>query len=265
MRILAMNRVRTVSRTAAHALVAFVLFVAAAAAQEVNVAVSGGFTAAYLELVPEAERATGVKIVSVFGASMGGAPDSVPSRLDRGEPIDMVIIAGEALDALIDQGKIAAGSRVDLVRSEIGMVVRAGAPTPDISTVEALRRVLLQAESVAYSASASGTYLSTELFPQLGIVEQMKVTGQRIESERVATVVARGDAEIGFQQVSELLPAPGVTYVGPLPPDVQRVTIFSAGVAAAATDARAASRLIEFLASPAAHAAIRKSGLEPVQ
>ena len=260
-----MTRVRAAPKTAAAALAAIVLFAAVAAAQEVKVVVSGGFTAAYLELVPEAERAAGVKIVSAFGASMGGAPDSVPARLDRGEPIDVVIVAREALDALTTQGKVAGASRVDLVRSEIGMVVRAGAPKPDISSVDALTRVLREAASVAYSASASGVYLSTELFPRLGMTDEMKRKGRRIESERVAAVVARGDAEIGFQQVSELLSVPGVSYVGPLPPGAQRVTIFSAGVAAAAREPGAAARLISFLASPAAHAAIRKSGLEPAR
>ena len=140
-----MTRVRAAPKTAAAALAAIVLFAAVAAAQEVKVVVSGGFTAAYLELVPEAERAAGVKIVSAFGASMGGAPDSVPARLDRGEPIDVVIVAREALDALTTQGKVAGASRVDLVRSEIGMVVRAGAPKPDISSVDALTRVLREA------------------------------------------------------------------------------------------------------------------------
>src|SRR5450756_977718 len=192
------------------------LFAGAAYGQDVKVMISGGFTAAYLEVVPEFERATGNKIVTSFGASMGSAPDSIPVRLQRGEPADVVILAGLALDDLITQGRVLAGSRVDLARSSIGMVVRTGARKPDISSVEALKRTLLQAQSIAYSASASGLYLSTELFPRLGIADQIKAKSQRIESERVGVVVARGGAEIGFQPVSELLGVPGTDYVGSL-------------------------------------------------
>jgi molybdate transport system substrate-binding protein len=159
---------------------------------------------------------------------------------------------------------VAAGSRVDLVRSSIGIAVRAGAPRPDVSSVEALTRTLLGATSIAYSSSASGVYLSTELFQRLGIADQIKAKSRRIESEPVGVVVARGDAEIGFQQMSELLPVRGIDIIGPLPPGAQRVTVFAAGVAAAAKVPDAARALIAFLASPAAAAAIRKSGLEPV-
>jgi len=140
-------------------------------------------------------------VVSAFGASQGGAPDSIPSRLDRGEPVDVVIMAGPALDGLIQKGKVVSGSRVDIVRSTIGMVVRAGAPKPDISTVEALKRTLLEARSIAYSASASGTYLSGELFPRLGVADQIKGKTQRIVSERVGAVVARGDAVVGAEEL----------------------------------------------------------------
>jgi molybdate transport system substrate-binding protein len=195
---------------------------------------------------------------------MGNAPDSIPMRLERGEPADVVILASTALEELIKQGKVVPGSRVDLVRSSIGMAVRAGVPRPDISTVDALVRTLLQAKSIAYSASASGIYLSTELFPRLGIADQIMAKSKRIESERVGTVVARGDAEIGFQQISELLPIQGIDYVGPLPPEVQKVTVFSAGVAVGAKEPDAARALIQFLASPAVVPAITKSGLEAV-
>ena len=233
-------------------------------AAEVNVMSSGGFTAAYRNLTPEFERATGHKVTTAYGASMGGAPDSIPSRLERGEPADVVILAGPALDKLIEQGKVVQGSRVDLARSMIGMAVRAGTPKPDIGTVDALKRTLLEAKSIAYSASASGTYLATELFPRLGIAEQIKDKAKRIESERVGTVVARGDAEIGFQQVSELLPIPGIDYVGPLPAEVQQVTVFSAGIAAGAKEPEAGRELIRFLSSADAAPAVTASGLEPV-
>jgi molybdate transport system substrate-binding protein len=240
-----------------------VLLTATVRAEEIRVMTSGGFTAAYNEVVPEFERKTGQKVITAFGASMGGAPDSIPSRLDRGEPVDVVIVASTALDDLIAQGKVVKGSRVDLVRSEIGMAVRSGAPKPDISSVDALIKTLLEAKSIAYSASASGVYLSTELFPKLGIADRIKDKCKRIESERVGTVVARGDAEIGFQQISELLPIQGIEYVGPLPAEVQKVTIFSAGLATAATAPDAAKALIAFLTSPAVVPAIKKSGLTP--
>jgi molybdate transport system substrate-binding protein len=236
----------------------------AADAQELRVMTSGAFTAAYLELVPEFERATGHTVVTSFGASMGDAPDAIPVRLARGEPADVVILAGTALDDLVRQGRVVPGSRVDLVRSGIGMAVRAGAPRPDISSVDALVRTLLGAASIAYSASASGTYLSTELFPRLGVADRIASKSRRIESERVAAVVARGEAEIGFQQVSELLPVDGVDYVGPLPDEVQRVTVFAAGITAGAREPGAARALIRFIASPAAAPVIIRTGLDPV-
>ncbi len=251
-------------RTVGLVVASILLFAGTACGSKIRVFTSGAFTAAYLEIIPEFERATQNKIVTAYGASMGNAPDSIPMRLQRGEPADVVILAATALDELIKQGKVVPGSRVDLVRSSIGMAVRAGAPKPDISSVEALKRTLLQAKSIAYSASASGVYLSTELFPRLGIADQIVSKSKRIESERVGTVVARGDAEIGFQQISELLPIPGIDYVGPLPPEVQKVTVFSAGVVVGAKEPDAARALIKFLASPAAAPAITKSGLEPV-
>jgi molybdate transport system substrate-binding protein len=225
---------------------------------------SGAFTAAYLKVIPEFERTTHNKVLTAYGASMGNAPDSIPSRLQRGEPVDVVILAAPALDELIQQGRVVSGSRVDLVRSSIGMAVRAGAPKPDISTVEALKRALLEAKSIAYSDSASGVYLSKEMFQHLGIADKIEGKCKRIQSEPVGVVVARGDAEIGFQQISELLPVTGIAFVGPLPPEVQKVTVFSAGVVVGAKKPDAARALIKFLASPAAVPAITKTGLEPV-
>lgn len=254
-----------VSRVATFGVASLLLFAGTATAAEIKVMISGGFSATYRDLVPQFERATKHKILTSTGASMGGAFDSIPSRLQRGEPADVLILAASALESLIKEGKAVAGSRVDLARSSIGMVVRAGAPKPDISSIDALRRTLLAAKSIAYSASASGVYLSSEMFPRLGIADQIKDKTKRIESERVATVVARGDAEIGFQQISELLSVPGVDFVAPLPPEVQKVTVFSAGVAVSSKEPDAAGALIRFLASPAAITAITKSGLEPME
>jgi molybdate transport system substrate-binding protein len=244
--------------------VAVLLLAAAAFADEVKVITSGAFTAAYLQLVPEFERTTRHKVVTTFGASMGTGPNTIPSRLQRGEPADVVILAASALDELIKQGKVVAGSRVDLVRSRMGMAVRAGAPRPDITSVEALKQTLLRAESIAISSSASGLYLSTEVFPRLGIAEQLKGK-TKISEEAVGTLVASGDAEIGFQQISELLPVTGIDYVGPLPAGVQRETVFSAGIVSGARAPDTARALLEFFGSPAAAPIIRKTGLEPLE
>jgi molybdate transport system substrate-binding protein len=225
---------------------------------------SGGFAAAYRVLAPEFERATGNTLVTNWGPSMGDTPDAVPARLRRGEAIDVVIMVGYALDDLIKQGKVVADSRVDLARSGIGMAVRAGAPKPDISSVNALRRTLLAAKSIAYSDSASGVYISTELFKRLGIADQVASKSRMIPATPVGAVVARGDAEIGFQQISELKPIAGIDLVGPLPAEVQKFTVFSAGIVVGTKEPEAARALITFLASPAAGAAIRESGMEPI-
>lgn len=234
-----------------------------AQAAEIRVVTSGGFSAAYDQLIPLYEQATGHKVVTSRGASIGNAPDSIPSRFARGEQFDIVILADAGLEALITQGKVQPGSRVDLARSMIGMSVRKGTPKPDISTVEALKQTLLNAKSIAYSASASGTYLSNELFPRLGVAEQIKGKATKIFSERVGAVVLRGDAEIGFQQVSELLPFKELEFVGPLPDEVQQRVFFSAGVAAGAQNPDTARHLIQFLAAPAAASIVRSTGMEP--
>src|SRR6202162_2943894 len=195
-----------------------------------RVMISGGLTAAYNALVPEFERATGHKVITAYGPSMGTTANAIPMRLERGEAADVLILVGYALGDLRKQGKVVADSRVDLVRSKIGVAVKSGAPKPDISSAEALKRALLAAKSVAYSDSASGVYVSTEMFQRLGIADEMKDKARKIPAEPVAGVVARGDAEIGFQQISEMLPVQGVDIVGPLPPELQKITVFSAGI-----------------------------------
>ena len=232
-------------------------------ADDVRVMTSGAFTAALLDLKTEFERTTPHKIV-VVTTTMGTGETSIENRLKRGEPGDVVIVNAEALDDFIKQGTVVAGSRVDVARSAFGMAVRAGAPVPDVSTVDAFKRALLAAKSIAYSASVSGTYLSTELFQRLGIADRVLPKSRRIEGERVGAVVARGDAEVGFQQISELMPVPGITLTGPLPDGVQRVTVFSAGIAAKAPSPAAAKQLVDYLVSPAAAAFVRKSGMEPL-
>ena len=250
------------TRIAALSFCAALLTAATAPAGRVKVVTSGAFTAAYLELVPEYEGATHIKLDTEFGPSMGTTHNAIPVRLERGEAIDVVIMAGPALQELIRKGKIMTGSRVDLVESKIGMAVKAGALKPDISTVDALKRTLLAARSIAYSDSASGVYLSTELFPKLGIAEQIKSKTRKIEADPVGGVVATGEFEIGFQQISELRPVKGIDIVGELPPGAQRVTVFAAGIPVTAKNPEAAKALIQWLASPAAYPAIKKSGLE---
>jgi molybdate transport system substrate-binding protein len=231
--------------------------------RDIIVMTSGAFTAPYLALIPQLELATKKKIVTT-ATSIGTGANSIPSRLRRGEPVDVVIVADAVLVELIKDGMVLAQSRTALARSAIGMAVQTGARKPDISSVDALKRALLQAKSIAYSASVSGRYISTELFERLGIADQVVGKSRRIEGERVGAVVARGEAEIGFQQISELLPVPGVEYVGPLPTEVQRISVFSAGVAANTRDSDTAHALIRFLASPEAAHSITKSGLEPI-
>lgn len=232
---------------------------------DIKVMTSGAFTAAYLELIPQLEILTKKNLLTA-ATSIGTGENSIPSRLQRGEAVDVVIVADAVLLELIKDGLVLAESYTPLARSAIGMAVRAGAPKPDISSVDALRRTLLQAKSIAYSASVSGQYLTTELLQRLGIADQVSSKCRRAEGgERVGAVIARGDAEIGFQQISELLPVPGVAHVTPLPAEVQKVSVFSAGVGLNNRDSAAAYACIKFLASPQASAAITKSGLEPIE
>jgi len=233
-------------------------------AQEIHVISSGGFTEAYRLLGPQFEAETGIVLITEYGASSGGAPDSIPMRLGRGESADLIILARYALDDLTEAGFVRAETRTDLVASKIGMVVRDGSGHPDISTREAFVTTLLNAESIAFSASASGNYLSADLFPRLGIWNQIEDKSLRVVSERVAAVVARGEAEIGFQQISELLPVAGADYVGPLPEELQLVTLFSAGVTTSAENAEGAMRLLDYLSSREVAQTIAMTGLDPV-
>jgi molybdate transport system substrate-binding protein len=225
---------------------------------------SGAFTAAYRALIPRLEQLTGKKLVTA-ATSIGTGENSIPNRLRRHESVDVVIVADAVLCGFIKDELIVADSYTPLARSAIGMAVREGAPKPDIATVDALISTLLRAHSIAYSASVSGDYLTKELLQCLGIADRVLPKCRRIEGgERVGAVIARGEAEIGFQQLSELLPVPGIDHITPLPPEVQKVSVFSAGIAASTTDSDAARSVIDFLASRDAFEAIKKSGLEPI-
>jgi len=235
-----------------------------AQAEDIHVAVSGGFAAAYRKLSAPFEEQSHEHLVTVWGASMGDTPTAIPMRLDRGEPLDVVILAREGLDVLVSRGQVDPATAVDLVRSPIAMAVRQGAPLPDISSVESFKRTLLDAKSVAYSDSASGVYLSGELFKRLGIEREMHDKAHVVAGTPVGEIVARGEAEIGFQQYSELLPVAGIRIVGPIPAEIQKITVFSAAVTKYANSPADARALIRFLASPEARDSIRASGLEPI-
>jgi molybdate transport system substrate-binding protein len=240
------------------------LLSATANAAEVRVMISGGLTAAFNALVPVFEKQTGNKVLVAYGPSMGTTTNAIPVRLARGEPADVLIMVGYALNDLAKKGKVVEGSQVELVKSAIGVAVKAGAPKPDISSADAVKHALLSAKSVAYSDSASGVYIQNEMFRKLGIEDQMKGKARMIPATPVGEIVARGEAELGFQQISELKPVAGIDIVGPLPDALQKITVFSAGIATGAKEPDAGKALIKFLASPQASAEIVKSGMEPI-
>ena len=226
---------------------------------QLKIIISGGFSAAYREVLPEFERTSGIKVTTTSGGSFGNDPNTIGAQLRRGVSADVVILSREGLSQLIAEGRIVAGTDTDLAQSPLGVAVRAGAPKPDVSTVEALKQTLLRAKSVTFTSSTSGVYLTTTLFPRLGIADQMAA---KSTTAGVAAVV-RGDAEIAVQPVSELLPVPGVDFVGAIPAEVQKINVYAAAVVTGSKEVDASKRLIAFLASDSAIAAIKKSGMEP--
>ncbi|MBV4531076.1 substrate-binding domain-containing protein [Pseudomonas sp. SWRI107] len=233
-------------------------------AADLTVMTSGGFTAAYQRLGPQYAAKSGDTLTTVLGPSMGKAPQAIPNRLARGEHADVVIMVGYALDELIKQGKVDPASRVELADSRIGMVVKQGAPKPAIATAAQFKQTLLAAKSVAYSDSASGVYVENELYKKLGIQPQMAPKSTMVERLPVAEQVAKGEYQIGLQQVAELLPVPGVTFVGKIPEELQSVTRFAAGIPVGAEHPAEARQLLDYLASPGAQADVRASGLDSV-
>src|SRR5450830_589549 len=250
------------------ALLAFVLATSVAQAADVKVFISAGFFHVYSELRPAFEKATGHRLITTRGPSLGDSPEAIPARLSRGEEADVAIMDGAGADFLIAHNLVRPDSKMPLAESFIGMVVRAGQPKPDISTVDALRKTLLAAKSIAYSDSSSGTYLSTVGFKKLGIAEAVAGKSRKVRGppsgEPVAAVVARGEAEIGFQQVAELIHVPGITFVGTIPASVQPPTFFAGALTRSARQPEAASALLRFLASPEAAQVILKAGLTPL-
>ena len=223
---------------------------------------SGGFSAAYKALIPTYEAQTKNHLISVYGPSMGKSPEAIPTRLARGEYADVIIMVGYALDKLIAAGLVYADSKTELADSRIGVVVKKGAPAPKINTPADLRHALLQAPSIAYSDSASGRYIEEQLFKKLGIEDQVKGKAHMVEKTPVAQKVAEGTYALGFQQISEILPIQGVSYLGKIPEELQSITTFSAGIAKRSKHPKQAAELIKFLTSAQAKEAIIKSGMD---
>ena len=229
----------------------------------VNILISGGFSSAYEQLLPEFERTSGIKVTTRSGASQGAGPQTIATQLARGVPADVVILSREGLGELIAANWIIAGTDVDLARVPLGVAVRAGTTMPDVSTVEAIKLLLVKAKTVAVPESTSGIWLRTDLFPRLGIVEKINVKATP-RGTQATEMVAKGGADLAVMPVSEILHAAGVDFAGSLPPEIQFVQVFSGAVVRGSRDIEGAKRLIEFLASDRASEAIRKSGMEPL-
>jgi molybdate transport system substrate-binding protein len=213
---------------------------------------------AYLELLPRFEQASGHRVTTRYGGTV-----DVRNWLSAGEPFDLAIAASTVIDAFTASGAIMPGSRVDVAMSGVGVAVRKGAVKPDISTPEAFKAALLAANSVGYSTGPSGEYF-LRLLDRLGLADRVKLKLKQIPAGGfVGTLVADGDTEIGVQQISELATFPGVDYIGPLPGDLQMMTIFAGGISRTAKQPDAAGELAKFLAAPEAAATFRKFGLEP--
>lgn len=224
---------------------------------EIKVLSSIATREAYLELVPQFESATGHKVSTTWAGTT-----AIMQRMAAGETYDLVMISSTELDELIRQGKIVSGSRVDLAKSGIGIAVKAGAKRPDVSSTEALKKALLAANTVGYTSGPSGVYMGS-LVERMGIAAEVKAKFRSVPSGgTIGTIVASGDCEIGFQQVSELVHIPGIDYIGPLPAEVQRVTVFACGLQTGAPQPDAAKALVAFLTTAAAKNVMTKHGLE---
>lgn len=232
------------------------------AMEKLTVMISGGFSLAYRQVLPEFERSTGIAVTTLSGASQGTGPKTIKSQLEQGAEVDVVILSGEGLDELKAAGRIVAGSDVKLAGVPLGAAIRQGSPKPDISTVDALKRALLGARLVALPGSTSGIFMKNEVFPRLGIADKVssKLFARGIE---LTNALAAGEADLAIGPVSEQVNQPGIEVVGALPDEVQLVQIFTAAIVKTAHNQEQAKRLIEFLASDQTTAAIRNSGMQP--
>lgn len=230
---------------------------------QLNVLISGGFAGAYEQLLPEFQRISGIKVTTGSGASQGSGPQTIAAQLSRGVAADVVILSREGLNELIATNRIATGTDVNLARVPLGVAVRAGAAKPDVSNVDSFKQALLKAKTIAIPGSTGGIWLTTDVFPRLGIAEKINVKSTP-RGTGATGMVAAGAADIAVLPVSEILHAAGVDFVGEIPPEVQLAQVFSAAVVAGSKEIEAPKRLIEFLASARASETIRKSGMEPL-
>jgi len=230
---------------------------------QLRVIVSGGFSTAYRQVLPDFERATGITVSTLSGASQGTGPETIAAQLARGVPVDVAILSREGLAELIAAGRILAGSDADLARAALGVSVQSGTRRPDISTVEAFKEALVSARVVAVPASTSGIYLTSELFPRLGVADKLD-TKIMPRGSQSAALVASGGASIVVQPISELVHVPGLDFVGPIPAELQLIQTFAAAIVAGSTQVEAARKLIAFLASDRAAVAIKDNGMEPL-
>ncbi|MGZ5618905.1 MAG: substrate-binding domain-containing protein [Usitatibacter sp.] len=242
---------------------AALLMIPLAASAQLKVMISGGFSGPYEKLLPEFERTTGIKVTTRSGSSQGTGPETIGAQLARGVPVDVVILSREGLAELIAAHRIAPGSDADLARTPIGVAVRSGAAKPDVSTVEAFKKAALNAKAVAVPASTSGIFLTKEIFPRLGIADKVNVKVAP-RGTGAAAMVASGEADLGLLPVSEIVHAPGVELAGVIAEEIQLNQVFAAAMVAGSSEAEAAKRLIAFLASERASAAIKSSGMEPL-
>ena len=235
--------------------------VQAASAAEVKVLTAGAFKQIVLAVVPEFERQTGHKVV-VDNDTVG----ALVKRIEGGEAFDVAVLTPGVVDELAGKGKIAPGSKAALARVGVGVMVKAGAPKPDIGSVDAFKRALLAAKSVAYidpaSGGSSGIYVAN-LLQKLGIADEIKPKAKLKQGGYVADLIKSGEAEIGIHQISEIVPVKEVTLVGPLPAEIQNYTTYAAGIGAAAKDGEAAKALIKVFSGPAAAAVLKEKGMEP--
>ena len=232
-------------------------------AQQLNVIISGGFTGAYEQLLPEFIAANGVKVATGSGASQGAGPQTIAAQLARGVPADVVILSREGLNELIAANRIVAGTDADLAQVGLGVAVRSGTPKPDVRTVEAFKQIVLAAKIVAVPASTSGIWLTENLFPRLGIAGKIDVRKTPRGSD-AAAMVAAGSAALAVMPDSEIKVAPGVDFAGSIAPEIQFMQVFSAAAVAGSRAIEISRRLIEFLASARAAETIRNSGMEPL-
>jgi molybdate transport system substrate-binding protein len=243
------------------AIAALFLRATLAAGAEVKVLSAGAFKQVLVALAPEFEKETGHKVV-IDNDTVG----ALIKRIDGGADFDLAVLSPVAIDDLVKKGKIASAGRMPLAKVGIGVVVREGAPRPDISNVEAFKRTLLEAKSVAYidpaAGGSSGIYVS-KLLDQLGIADQIKPKAKLIAGGAVAEHIANGDADIGIHQISEILPVKGVTLAGPLPEEIQNYTIYAAGISAATKQAEAAEAFIKLLSGTRAAAVLKAKGMHP--